>query len=123
MELINETPVLIALSITDLLTRNSKTFADITDVKYMYKNNATDLDAAALLSKDVKTPDGIVLNATDSTIDISIDIVDFGTDKLEIDATYLICIGVEFDDDGVYIEDYDPRLDNHVNILQDKIRT
>lgn len=122
MNITYKTPTLIELSIEDLSSRNGKSFADITDVLYMFKNNASDQDTDAVLSKRIKIDADITLNLSTQTASIPIDVADFGVGKVEAGTDYLICVGVEFNDSGYYIEDYDPNFKRLVQIWRDKVR-
>lgn len=116
-----ETPTLLVISLVDLLANNNKAFADITDAVYLLKSAPEDTDAAALLSKDFKTTNGITIDTPGALINIMIDKTDFGTGKLEV-GRYLVCFAVEFEDNGIYIEDDDLQKNNYLVITTDKIR-
>lgn len=115
------TPTMINLSIIDLLLRNGKPFADITDVTYMVKKKSFNADDDTLMSKDLKTATGITLDAPNEIIKISVLPEDFGSDKLR-PGKFLICVAVEFDDSGYYIEDEDPKLERFIEVSPDKTR-
>jgi len=116
------TPVKIVTTINDLLTRNGKTFADITDVKYMLKENKSDTDEASVFNKSVKIGGSITLVPANSSFEVNIIPSDYGDTKIKAGEQYLVCIGVEFNDSTYYIEDYDPHFTRMMNILYDKIR-
>jgi len=112
------TPVKLVITLTDLLSRNEKTFADITDVLFMLKANRYDPDDQAVFSKSVGT--GIILS--DPNIEINIIPSDYSIDKIAKNAQYLNCLAIEFDSNGFYIEDYDPKGEWVTDIQPDKIR-
>jgi len=118
MKLTYKTPTKLVVTLTDLLTRNEKSFSDVTDVIFFIKANATDTDESALVTKTVGT--GITIAA--DTIEIQITGTDYGTGKLMGKNVYLLCFGIEFNSSGEYIEDYDPLFKRTIEILRDKIR-
>lgn len=115
------TPTKLFITLTNL-TLNQYAFSDISDALFMLKHNATDTDESALITKDFKTNNGVVLNLDTKTIEIEINKLDFGSNKLQIGVEYLMCLSVEFLGDGNYIEDFDPKLERKVSIMQDKTR-
>jgi hypothetical protein len=96
-----------------------KTFADITGVIFMLKDDATQLDTAAPFKKEYPSA-GITL--VDPNIIVQLDVVDFGAGKLVGDSTYLIAVGVEFNDSGEYFEDKDDSLSRKLKVVNDKVR-
>lgn len=117
------TPIKIVTKLNDLVSRNGKTFSDITDIKYMLKYSRSDNDTDAVLNKSVKINGEVVLNPAESTFDVNILVADYGEGKIEDGEKYLVCIGVEFNDSTFYIEDYDPNYSRIMEILYDKIRS
>lgn len=117
------TPISMNVSLTELASRNGKTFADITDVLYMLKKEAWQDDTDAVFSKSVKGAGGITLNPANNSFALEISPTDYGDSKIEKEETYLVCIGVEFNDSGFIIEDYDPQFERKLAILADKIRS
>lgn len=117
LEILYETPTKIVLTVNNLAA-NDKTFSDITDVLYMLKKRASDSDESALVTKDYKTANGVSL--VNETIEIFIGRTDFS--KLTGGETYLVCFSIEFDDNGIYIEDEDPNFTRNVKIMKDKTR-
>lgn len=116
MYLTYNTPSKLIITITDMVSRNEKSFSDITDVLFFLKKDASDLDEDACMTASIGT--GITLN--DPTIDIAI--TDANYALVRPGKTYLFCLGVEFNSSGIYIEDYDPLLERKIKILEDKIR-
>jgi len=114
-----DTPTIINIRLTNLV-ENQNTFAEITDVLYYFKHNANDKDTNAVLSKSLGS--GITLDSGNEKIVVTIAKADFGLDKIEKRKVYLVCLAVEFNSSGNYIEDYDPQVDRKVEILPDKIR-
>jgi hypothetical protein len=97
-----------------------KTFDDITRVIFLLKASAEQPDAAAPLNK---TYPGGGVTLVDEKIVVAIDRVDFGDTGLQSDATYLIAIGIEFNDSGEFYEDKDDKLERNLYVIPDKIRT
>ena len=116
------TPIKMVVTLTDLADRNGKTISDITDVVYMLKHNRSDDDSATVFNKSVKNGANVTLTATGFETNILAE--DYGNSKTKIQAfkNYLVCIGIEFNDSGYYIEDYDPRFDRKLSVLPDKVR-
>lgn len=119
MKLTYKTPTKLVITLTDLLSRNEKNFSDITDVLFFIKENRSQADGDSVVSKTI----GGGITLVDETIEVSITATDFGTDKLTPRHTFLLCLGVEFNSSGSYIEDYDPKFNRTIEILADKIRT
>ena len=119
IRIIYETPILLAVTIDNLLANNGKSFSDITDACYLLKNKAGDLDTEALFSQDFKTTNGVALNSGDSTIDVTFEKADFSSVLLDAGKGYLICLGVEFNDSGDYIEN---KNTNYLHVEFDKLR-
>jgi hypothetical protein len=112
------TPAMISITINNLnLVGN--VFADITNVVFMLKRSAKDSDQEALLYKSTSNG-GITLSST--KMNVAILSADFGGSGLLAGATYLVAIGVEFNNSGVYLEDKDDGLNNRIRIIQDKVR-
>jgi len=116
-----ENTVNLAITINNF-TKLGKTFADITRVLFLLKSNASQADAAAPIQKAYPN-EGITLNLVDEKIIVNIAKADFGGDMLQADATYLIAIGVEFNDSGEFYEDKDDKLERKLYVIPDKIRS
>ena len=114
-------PSTISISINNLTALN-RNFSDITDILFMLKNKASDADSLALISKKYKTVTGITLDQNNKKIFVSLLKSDFGPSKMETNGNYLICIGVEFNNDGIYIEDQDEKFERRLKVIPDKIR-
>ena len=115
------TPIKIVTTLSDLADRNGKTINDVTDVLYLLKKNRDEPDANAAFSDSVKAG-SIAIDTVNSTFEVNITGNDYGFDKIKKGHTYLICIGVEFNDSTFYIEDYDPQAQRKLSVLRDKIR-
>lgn len=115
-----DNPTLIVITLNRLSEDNGKTFSDITDVKYMFKRNASDTDGDAVFSKTLGS--GITL--ANDKINVNILKSDYGLGKIESGkGDYLICLGVEFNNSGEFIEDKDHDKKNRVTVFSDKIRS
>lgn len=112
------TPTSIGISINNL-TAVGKSFNEITNVVFMLKRNAKDSDESAVLYKSTKTG-GVALST--SKLIVTIDETDFGGSGLQANANYLVAIGVEFNNSGIYLEDKDDGMNNRIKIIQDKVR-
>lgn len=115
-------PTTVAITINNFSSLN-RTFEDITDVLFFLKNKATDLDTASVVSKKYKGTTGqIVLNTTSKKVVVNLVKSDFGAGKMESGGNYLIAVGIEFNNDGVYLEDRDDKFERRLKVKPDKIR-
>ena len=119
IEITYNTPLKIVITINGLLERNGKVFADITDAIFMLKKSATDIDEDAKINLTVPNS-GVIINYDDETVDAIIKEADYAL--IQKGRSYLACFAVEFNNSGVFIEDFDPDLENRITITHDKIR-
>jgi hypothetical protein len=89
----------------------------------MLKNKASDLDTQSIIYKKYKGTTGqITLNSTAKKISVSLLKSDYGAGKMETSGNYLIAVGVEFNNDGIYLEDQDDKFERRLKVKPDKIR-
>lgn len=115
----DETPWLFELG--TFLTDRGLSDSDITAAVMYVKEELTDTDEAALVSKSI-AGETITIAADGNALQVSISSTDFGTGKMEIGGTYYVGIGLTVTGySGVYLE---PILkDNQVTVTQDLIRS
>lgn len=115
----DETPWLFELG--TFLTDRGLSDDDITAAVMYVKEELTDTDEAALVSKSI-AGETITIAADGNALQVSISSTDFGTGKMEIGGTYYVGIGLTVTGySGVYLE---PILkDNQVTVTQDLIRS
>jgi len=94
--------------------------SEITNVLFMFKDKASQKDVEAPLNKELKKGDITIVN--DAMI-VTINEDDFGTtaNKLQSEKTYLVAIGIEFNDTGEFFEDQDDNLSRKIKIIGDKV--
>ena len=97
-----------------------KQFSDITDIVFMLKTHAAQADEDAPLKKEMDQ--GQVYKTNNDTIRVKIEKADFSSLKLKANTTYLIAIGIEFNNTGEYFEDKDDHLQRKLKVTQDKVR-
>lgn len=108
----------LSLSINNL-DKIGKEFNEITDVIFMLKNSASQLDTAAPMRKEQSK--GHIYFSGEKII-VKLEKSDFGTNKLKANTTYLVAIGIEFNSTGEYFEDEDDNLQRKLKVIQDKVR-
>lgn len=109
----------IALTINNL-SEIGHTVKEITNVLFMLKDKASQKDIEAPMRKELKAGD---IEIIDEKMVVSIYVTDFGTtaDKLQSEKTYLLAIGIEFNNTGEFFEDEDDNLSRKIKIIGDKV--
>jgi len=115
----DETPWLFELG--EFLTDRGLTSGNISEVVMYVKNNLTDADESALVTKAL-TSSQITISNDGDALEVDINSSDYGSSKMEIGGTYYVSIGLTVTGySGVYLEA--SLKDNTVTILQDGIRS
>lgn len=109
----------IALTINNF-TEIGKTVQEITNVIFMFKDKASQRDSEAPMYKELKKGDIAIV---DDRMIVTINEADFGTtaNKLQEEKTYLVAIGIEFNDTGEFFEDQDDNLSRKMKIIGHKV--
>lgn len=109
----------IALTINNL-TSVGKTLGDITNVLFMFKDTADQKDDDAPLRKELRQGEISIIG---DKLVVTIEKEDFGDSAARVQSgvTYLIAIGVEFNNSGEYFEDQDDNLSRKIKVVADKV--
>lgn len=114
----SETPWLFQLN--GFLEDRNLTSDDVTEVVMMVKNNPTDADGSALVTKRQSVSE--IVFVSDNAMSVDIDAADFGASKMEVGGSYYVYIGITATGySGVYLEV--GLRDNLITITQDGIRS
>ena len=107
------------IELGDFLTDRDITYTDVTEITLLVKQDLTDLDASALMTKKLSLSEIAFVDAC--TVQVVMASTDFGSGKLIVDGSYLVSIGFSAPSyTGVLVE-MDLK-DNTLIIKQDGIR-
>ncbi len=104
----------------DYLVDRELAYTDVTEAVMYVKNDPTDADGSALVSKTLTGSD-ISWNDDNDALIVDINISDYGSGKMEIDGNYYVYLGLTATGyTSAYLE---PTLRSHqIEIIQDGIR-